>query len=82
MLLIETAADLTVPKCSALSVLVNRDVLKPFVWRNYSIVPGSRDTHWPGTCRACMWQAIRATSAAPGYFEEFKHQGNIHQVIP
>lgn len=79
MLLIETAADVTVPKCSAISVLVNRDVLKPFVWRNYSIVPGSKDTHWPGTCRACMWQAIRATSAAPGYFEEFKHQGNIHQ---
>lgn len=61
-------------------MLVNRDVLKPFVWRNYSIVPGSRDTHWPGTCRATMWEAVRASSAAPGYFEEFKHDNNIHQV--
>ncbi|XP_039270943.2 calcium-independent phospholipase A2-gamma-like isoform X1 [Styela clava] len=77
--LIDSAADITAPKCSAVSVLVNRDVLKPFVWRNYSIVPGSRETHWPGTCRARLWEAVRATSAAPGYFEEFKYNFNIHQ---
>lgn len=77
--LIDTAADITSPKCSAVSVLVNRDVLKPFVWRNYSIVPGSRDTHWPGTCRSTLWEAVRASSAAPGYFEEFKHDSNVHQ---
>ncbi|XP_076802568.1 calcium-independent phospholipase A2-gamma-like [Clavelina lepadiformis] len=78
-LLIETAAQEEVPKCSAVSTLVNRLVLKPYMWRNYSIVPGTRITQWNGTCRATMWEAIRASSAAPGYFEEYKRDRNIHQ---
>ena len=45
-----------------------------------SIVPGTRDTHWNGTCRGTMWEAVRASSAAPGYFEEYKKEYNIHQV--
>nr|CAB3264983.1 calcium-independent phospholipase A2-gamma-like [Phallusia mammillata] len=78
-LLIETAAHEDAPKCSAVSTLVNRMMLKPYVWRNYSIVPGTRLTHWPGTCRGKLWEALRASSAAPGYFEEFKKHHNIHQ---
>uniref|UniRef100_A0A3Q2G5B0 Uncharacterized protein n=1 Tax=Cyprinodon variegatus TaxID=28743 RepID=A0A3Q2G5B0_CYPVA len=27
-----------------------------------------------------MWQAVRASSAAPGYFEEFPLQSDIHQT--
>ena len=34
-LLIETSAIDDVPKCSAVSTLVNRLPLKPFLWRNY-----------------------------------------------
>ena len=47
-----------------------------------SVVPSTTQgyVHWPGTCRASMWQAVRASSAAPGYFEEFKQGNNIHQV--
>nr|XP_026695112.1 calcium-independent phospholipase A2-gamma-like [Ciona intestinalis] len=77
--LIETAGYEDTPKCAAVSTLVNRMVLKPYVWRNYSIVPGTRHTHWPGTCRGKVWEAVRASSAAPGYFEEFKKGPNIHQ---
>lgn len=78
-LLIDTSANENVPKCCAVSTLVNRHVLKPYVWRNYSIVSGAFDTHWPGTCRSQMWEAIYASSAAPGYFEEFKYGEDIHQ---
>lgn len=28
-----------------------------------------------------MWQAVRASSAAPGYFQEFPLQSDIHQVV-
>jgi len=80
-LLIMSSQHENMPKCSAVSALVNRHVLKPYVWRNYSVVPSTTQgyVHWPGTCRASMWQAVRASSAAPGYFEEFKQGNNIHQ---
>jgi len=78
-LLIQSTTEDHTPKCSSVSALVNRINAKPFIWRNYSIVPGTRYSHWPGTCRAALWEAARASSAAPGYFEEFIRGGDIHQ---
>ena len=35
---------------------------------------------YPGGCRYEMWQAVRASAAAPTYFEELKLGRYIHQV--
>lgn len=65
---------------SAVSAVVNWGTSpKAFVFRNYNHKPGSLSRYAGGsTCQ--MWQAVRASSAAPGYFQEFLLQSDIHQV--
>ncbi|XP_053718311.1 calcium-independent phospholipase A2-gamma-like [Synchiropus splendidus] len=77
--MIESARDPHCPKVSAVSTIVNRGLpLKAFVFRNYRLMPGVR-SHYPGDCQHKMWQAIRASSAAPGYFQEFVLGKDLHQ---
>lgn len=65
---------------SAVSTIVNRGLpLKAYVFRNYNFLPGVR-SHYLGGCQHKMWQAIRASSAAPGYFQEFVLGNDLHQV--
>uniref|UniRef100_A0A8C6G470 PNPLA domain-containing protein n=1 Tax=Moschus moschiferus TaxID=68415 RepID=A0A8C6G470_MOSMO len=66
-LMIETARNPTCPKVAAVT----------FVFRNYGHFPGI-NSHYLGGCQYKMWQAIRASSAAPGYFAEYA-LGNDHQ---
>uniref|UniRef100_A0A3Q3BFT2 Calcium-independent phospholipase A2-gamma n=1 Tax=Kryptolebias marmoratus TaxID=37003 RepID=A0A3Q3BFT2_KRYMA len=64
---------------SAVSTIVNRGLpLKAYVFRNYRLMPGVR-SHYLGDCKHKMWQAIRASSAAPGYFQEFVLGKDLHQ---
>lgn len=42
-------------------------------------MPGVR-SHYLGDCKHKMWEAIRASSAAPGYFQEFVLGKDLHQV--
>ncbi|XP_076007443.1 calcium-independent phospholipase A2-gamma isoform X2 [Genypterus blacodes] len=77
--MIESARDPHCPKVSAVSTVVNRGLpLKAFVFRNYTLMPGVR-SHYLGDCKQKMWQAIRASSAAPGYFQEFVLGKDLHQ---
>ncbi|XP_070709665.1 calcium-independent phospholipase A2-gamma-like [Pempheris klunzingeri] len=77
--MIETARDPHCPKVSAVSTIVNRGLpLKAYVFRNYRLMPGVR-SHYLGDCKHKMWQAIRASSAAPGYFQEFVLGKDLHQ---
>ncbi|XP_034733326.1 calcium-independent phospholipase A2-gamma-like [Etheostoma cragini] len=78
-LLIKTAGDELSPKVSAVSAVVNWGTTpKAFVFRNYNHKPGSLSRYAGGSvCQ--MWQAVRASSAAPGYFQEFPLQSDIHQ---
>ncbi|TKS76741.1 Calcium-independent phospholipase A2-gamma [Collichthys lucidus] len=64
---------------SAVSAVVNWGMSpKAFVFRNYNHKPGSLSRYAGGSgCQ--MWQAVRASSAAPGYFQEFLLQSDIHQ---
>uniref|UniRef100_A0A8C8IYC6 PNPLA domain-containing protein n=1 Tax=Oncorhynchus tshawytscha TaxID=74940 RepID=A0A8C8IYC6_ONCTS len=79
-LMVETARDPKCPKVSAVSTIVNRGLpLKAYVFRNYSMLPGVR-SHYIGDCKHKMWQAIRASSAAPGYFQEYTLGKDLHQV--
>uniref|UniRef100_A0A8C9ZX49 PNPLA domain-containing protein n=1 Tax=Sander lucioperca TaxID=283035 RepID=A0A8C9ZX49_SANLU len=77
--LIKTARDELSPKVSAVSAVVNWGTTpKAFVFRNYNHKPGSLSRYAGGSvCQ--MWQAVRASSAAPGYFQEFPLQSDIHQ---
>ncbi|XP_041860176.1 calcium-independent phospholipase A2-gamma-like [Melanotaenia boesemani] len=77
--LIKTARDEISPKVSAVSAVVNWGTSpKAFVFRNYNHKPGSL-SRYAGGSGYQMWQAVRASSAAPGYFQEFPLQGDIHQ---
>lgn len=78
-LLVETARNPQCPKVAAVSTIVNRGTpLKAYVFRNYNLLPGVR-AHYLGGCQHRLWQAIRATSAAPGYFQEFTLGNDLHQ---
>ncbi|XP_034019230.1 calcium-independent phospholipase A2-gamma [Thalassophryne amazonica] len=77
--MIESSRDPHCPKVSAVSTIVNRGLpLKAHVFRNYTFTPGVR-SHYLGDCKHKMWQAIRASSAAPGYFQEFVLGKDLHQ---
>ncbi|KAL3061247.1 hypothetical protein OYC64_009438 [Pagothenia borchgrevinki] len=78
-LLVETSRNPECPKVSAVSTIVNRGTpLKAYVFRNYNLLPGLR-SHYLGGCQHQLWQAIRASSAAPGYFQEFTLGNDLHQ---
>ena len=65
---------------SAVSAVVNWGTSpKPFIFRNYNHSPG-RLSRYAGGSGYQMWQAVRASSAAPGYFQEFPLHSDIHQV--
>lgn len=77
--MIETARNPTCPKVAAVSTIVNRGITpKAFVFRNYGHFPGV-NSHYLGGCQYKMWQAIRASSAAPGYFAEYALGNDLHQ---
>ncbi|KAK9951813.1 hypothetical protein ABG768_017688 [Culter alburnus] len=78
-LLIQTARIPDCPKVAAVSTVVNRGPpVKAFVFRNYTLPVGVR-SHYRGGCRHKLWEAIRASSAAPGYFQEFALGDDLHQ---
>ncbi|XP_053575176.1 calcium-independent phospholipase A2-gamma [Bombina bombina] len=78
-LMIETARNPLCPKVAAVSTIVNRGLpLKAFVFRNYNHFPGVKMPYLGG-CQYNLWQAIRASSAAPGYFQEYVLGNDLHQ---
>ncbi|XP_062849072.1 calcium-independent phospholipase A2-gamma-like isoform X2 [Trichomycterus rosablanca] len=80
-LLIETSRNPDCPKVAAVSTVVNRGTpLKAYVFRNYNLPVGVR-SHYRGSCQHKLWEAIRASSAAPGYFQEFALGTDLHQLV-
>ncbi|KAI4872002.1 hypothetical protein NFI96_022505, partial [Prochilodus magdalenae] len=78
-ILIRTARDELSPKVSAVSAVVNWGTSpKPFIFRNYNHSP-ARLSRYAGGSGYQLWQAVRASSAAPGYFQEFPLHNDIHQ---
>ncbi|TMS38822.1 hypothetical protein L596_005462 [Steinernema carpocapsae] len=66
------------PKLSIISCIVNAPQLQPYVFRNYEHAPGY-DSYHRGGCQHFLWQAIQASAAAPGYFEEVTLGSVLHQ---
>ncbi|XP_078595081.1 calcium-independent phospholipase A2-gamma-like [Branchiostoma floridae x Branchiostoma japonicum] len=77
-LMVETVRDPACPKISVVSTLANHPSLRAYLFRNYNL-PAGAPSHYHGDCCTRVWEAVRASSAAPGYFEEFKLGQGIHQ---
>ena len=53
----------------------------PFLFCNYRHRPGNPAAHcYPSTTDARVWEAIMASTAAPGYLEEVKIGPHVYQV--
>ncbi|CAF0714494.1 unnamed protein product [Adineta steineri] len=77
-LMIKTSQDLDSPKFSLISALTLPNGYKLYLFRNYSIL-SSPHTHYDGTAKYKVWEAVRASTSAPGYFEEYLLDGNVFQ---
>lgn len=76
--LIETSQSAQCAKVVIISALMNTPRLQPFAFRNYNLPDKSLD-YYESSCQYRVWEAIRASAAAPGYFEEFILDGFVHQ---
>lgn len=75
--LIEFSRDPRCPKLCAVSSLVNTPHMKNFLFRNYNLPPESY-SKYPGSCTNQIWEVIRASTAAPGYYEDFILNDLVH----
>ena len=64
---------------SIVSNVTTANHMKVFLFRNYNLPPLAQ-SHYDGTARHKCWEAIRASSAAPGYYEDFKLDGYVFHV--
>ncbi|CAG7831143.1 unnamed protein product [Allacma fusca] len=76
--LITLARDPDLPRVAAISTVVNQERVYPYVFRTYAFKPSIR-SRYTGGSRYEMWEAVRASAAAPTYFEEIRLGNNLHQ---
>lgn len=75
-LFINSAKDKNACKMSIVSNVTTPSQMKIFLFRNYHL-PSFSQSHYDGTCKFKVWEAVRASSAAPGYYEDFKLDGYV-----
>lgn len=49
-----------------------------YIFRNY-VTPIGSESQYIGSHKHKIWEAVRASAAAPSYFEEFKCGDYLHQ---
>ncbi|KAI1287968.1 Calcium-independent phospholipase A2-gamma [Halotydeus destructor] len=76
--LIETTMHDDAPKLMAISASMTSPKMKPYVFRNYNL-PEKAYGYYDGSSKHKVWQAVRASSSAPGYFEEYVLDNHVHQ---
>lgn len=64
-----------VPRMCFVSTVSNLPSIEPYLFCNYQHRPDRHEAaaHYQRTSKAQCWEAIMASSAAPGFFEEVKH---------
>ena len=77
--LIDTTTDDEIPKIMAISASLLSPRIQPFVFRNYNLpVERVKFSDYSGSCKHKVWQAVRASTSAPGYFEDFVLDNHVH----
>lgn len=64
---------------SFVATLINQPIVQPFLFTNYRHQPNN-PSHYLLSSNIQLWQAIMASTAAPGYFEEVKIGPYVLQV--
>lgn len=78
--LFETAGEPLTPRTVFVSTVVNQPVIQPFLFRNYRHRTEDRNhAHYQGSSDVRVWEAIMASTAAPGYFGEVKLGSHVLQ---
>lgn len=76
--LIETSQQSDVPKVMAISASLTSPRIKPYVFRNFNLHPLDSHGVYEGSCKHKIWQSVRASTSAPGYFEDFVLENHVH----
>ncbi|XP_054751008.2 calcium-independent phospholipase A2-gamma-like [Lytechinus pictus] len=75
---IEMSQDPNCPKVAALATLMNAGPIKNYLFRNYNPPPNTT-SFYQGSSKYQLCEGLRASSAAPGYFEEYKLNDHVFQ---
>lgn len=74
---IDSLAEENMNKVFVVSSIMSRSPQELHVFRNYTYPPGN-ESRYDGTVEAQLWEALRATSAAPTFFSEIRVNGELH----
>ncbi|CAG2116450.1 unnamed protein product [Medioppia subpectinata] len=79
-LMMESKQCAGTPSVLAISALMNKPSIEAFLFRNYELPIHTRSlSQYEGSSKYKIWQAVRASAAAPGYFEEIRLDQYVHQ---
>lgn len=74
---VDSLAEENMNRVFVVSSVMSRDPKELFVFRNYTY-PLGHESRYDGTAEAQMWEALRASSAAPTFFSEIRINGELH----
>ncbi|VDK87959.1 unnamed protein product [Litomosoides sigmodontis] len=77
--LLEICSRWETPMLSIVSCTVNTPTLQPYIFRTYGHPNGS-ESHYRGGCNYKAWEALQASAAAPGYFQEYSSIINLRSL--
>ena len=66
------------PKIALVASEVTQNRISPYVFRSYHL-PRKTLTSYQGSSRYPIWAAVRASTAAPGYFDDFIWENKVFQ---
>lgn len=75
--LIDSLSDEHMNRVFVVSSVMSRNPKELFLFRNYTY-PVGHESRYDGTVEAQLWEALRASSAAPTFFTEIRVNGELH----